>query len=269
MNESMMMMQPAKIMMDTPQGLEKMSHEGIFVKQEAIECVCDPQKPVQVLNLDRNGEKKGQLIYNAKEKSGCCARTYLTDHCRPFKMSVLEKDYMNDRGNESEILKFDKECSCTFLCLDRPELTVTNVMNGAEARIGKIRSIWMCMDLQVDVHDETDTLKYKINGSCCQPGLFAKCPCEPCGTIDFDIYNATGEKIGSLQKSHEKKTCKCPQYITSDPANFAAFFPAGATSNDKALLLAVIMMLDFTYFEEKPESCICCCFKIFAALAGS
>jgi len=164
-------------------------------------------------------------------------------------MTVWEKDYMNDQGDESEILKFNRECACTFYCFNRPELTVDNIMGGQEVRIGKIRSPWMCMNLQVNVHDETDTLKYKINGSCCQLGLFFKWPCEPCQTIDFDIYNAGGEKVGSLQK----RTAGCVKAMVSDTANFATIFPAGATSNDKALLLAANIMLDFTYFEEKPQ----------------
>jgi len=156
---------------------------------------------------------------------------------------------MNDDGDESEILKFNRECSCTYMCLNRPELTVKNTMNGNDNYLGKIRSPWKCFNLQVDIHDETESIKYKVNGSCCQIGLFLRWPCEPCQTIDFDIYNAGGDKVGSLQK----RTAGCVKSMVSDTANFATFFPAGATSNDKALLLAAIIMLDFTYFEEKPQ----------------
>jgi hypothetical protein len=251
------MMQPMMMVQQiiyVPLGLAKMSAEGIFVKQKFLLLQaltgCEQQNEYQIFNLDRNGEKRGTPIYKAKEKSTWCARNCLQADCRPFKMLVSEKDYLNPDGDETPVLKFNRECRCTFYCFNRPELTIEHFIQGQEVYIGKIRQPWMCMNLQVNVHDESDALKYKVNGSCCQLGIWCHWPCEPCQTVDFDVYDAGGEKVGSLQK----RTAGCLKSAISDTANFATFFPANATPNDKALLLAAIIMLDFSYFEEKPQN---------------
>jgi len=246
--------------MYAPQGLEKMSQEDIFITQDVIPlnggccgisiAPCRQHKTIEMFNSARSGEEKGQLIYKAEEKSHC-TKNCLPAQCRPFQMSIMEKDYINNRGDESAILELNRECTCTFLCLERPELIVQNVINGGEVHIGKIKDPWKCMDLQVDVHDETDTLKFKISGSGCQPGLFqglfCNWSCETCQSIDFDIYDAAGENIGALQKS-------------TKTGNFTTFFPTGVTSNDRALLLAASIMLDLTYFLQSPgaEKGPCC-----------
>ena len=38
----------------------------------------------------------------------------------------------------------------------------------------------------------------------------------------------------------------------TDMDNFFVEFPPMATADDKALLMAAALLLDFTYFEEKP-----------------
>jgi len=105
------------------------------------------------------------------------------------------------------------------------------------------------MNLQVDIYDEADNVKWTVTGNCCQLGLWCKFPCEACQKVDFEVRNKAGEVVGSLGK----RTAGCAASMVSDTANFETFFPSGATEAEKALLLAAIIMLDFHYFEEKPQ----------------
>jgi len=41
--------------------------------------------------------------------------------------------------------------------------------------------------------------------------------------------------------------------MLENTSTFSLNFPDGATKEDRALLLASTIMLDFTYFEEKPQ----------------
>jgi hypothetical protein len=41
--------------------------------------------------------------------------------------------------------------------------------------------------------------------------------------------------------------------IVSDADNYSVIFPLGATTEERALLLAAAFMLDFRYFEDSPN----------------
>jgi len=88
-------------------------------------------------------------------------------------------------------------------------------------------------------------MKYQILGDCCQLGIFCKCPCEPCQTIQFTINDGAGKAIAVL----EKRRKGCFQALVSDADNFFMEHPAIANGEDRALLLGALMMLDFNYFK--------------------
>lgn len=61
------------------------------------------------------------------------------------------------------------------------------------------------------------------------------------------MHPENDNRLGNL----DKKSPGCVKASVSDADNFSMFFPTGASLEDKALLLASILFLDYMYFEEK------------------
>jgi len=120
---------------------------------------------------------------------------------------------------------------------------------GKDEFLGKVKDPLNCCNLVVDVYDAHNNLKYKVDGSCYQLGMHCKFPCDPCQTIDFDIKSPSGENVSTIQK----RSPGCLKASMSDADNFSVFFPPKATKEDKALLMAAVIFLDFRYFEENPN----------------
>jgi len=53
-------------------------------------------------------------------------------------------------------LHLERACTCTFLCLCRPEIEVTLVEEGKNEYIGKIKSPFACCDIVVEIYDNKD-----------------------------------------------------------------------------------------------------------------
>lgn len=51
-----------------------------------------------------------------------------------------------------------------------------------------------------------------------------------------------------------KKNAGCVKSAVSDADNFSMIFPSDATPENRALLLGSLILLDFTYFEEKQNN---------------
>ena len=73
-----------------------------------------------------------------------------------------------------------------------------------------------------------------------------KCPCETCQTVHFDIKDDAGENLGLL----DKRTRGCMKAMVSDADNFMCEFPKSCTQEERALLLAGTLFLDYMFFED-------------------
>jgi len=161
-------------------------------------------------------------------------------------INTWDEDF-NELMNEP-FCKIDRECACVCLCLNRPTMKVSYCGDKGEEFIGKVVDPWNCMNLILHVHDgESGNVKYKVAGSCCQLGIWCKMPCDPCQTVEFDITNQGGDKVSTLTK----KTAGCLQSQLTSASNFTVMFPPKSTKEDRVLLLAAAIFLDFRYFEEK------------------
>jgi len=224
--------------------------DGIFVKQKVdlLEAMtgCEQGNTYYVYPLGKDGDKKGRKFYKAKEKSSCFAKQCMSGDCRPFKLNLKLDD--DDEALDGEpFLLLDRPCKCTCLCFNRPELTVTCVQDGANSYLGKVKDIWTCCNVILEIYDKSNNLRYKIDGSCLQVGMHCKGPMDCCETIDFDIKTPSGEVVSTLQK----RSPGCINAMVSDADNFAVHFPNNATKEDKALILSAVLLLDYRYFEEK------------------
>ena len=234
-------------------GFERLeARSGVFIKQKLsvgeVITGCDTENVYYVYPTNNEGDKKNKKIFKAKEKSGCCVRQCLSANCRPFKLKISLVD--DDENTDGEpFLVVDRPCKCTWLCFNRPEMLVSYIEDGSSQFLGRIKDPWNCCDLVLDVFDKDGNMKYKIDGSCCQLGLFCKWPCEACETIDFDIKTPSGDRIAGLQK----RTPGFLKAMLSNADNFSLQFPHNATAEDKALLMCAVMFLDFRHFEEKSK----------------
>lgn len=226
--------------------------DGIFIKQkfdwqEAI-TGCEQENVYYVYPLSKGGEKKGNKLFECKEKSSCCARLCLSGECRPFQVSVntVDKEF-EDLDNEP-FLNIDRPCMCTCYCLQRPEMTVKYVANGADEFVGKVIDPCQCGNIVLNLYNKSGSQAYVLEGSCCQMGLWCKCPCEPCQNIEFKIKTALGEELSEVKK----KSPGCFISQISDADNFSVVFPTGCTKEDKAVIMASVIFLDFRHFEEQP-----------------
>jgi len=85
----------------------------------------------KVYAANNDGEKnKKLLLFKCKEKSSCCAKSFMQSAARPFKMYV-EHDNKDEQGNEgNEALFFEREYKCTVCCFNRPEMFIFLTENG-------------------------------------------------------------------------------------------------------------------------------------------
>lgn len=256
----MVMMQPGMMMpgnmvvQQIKYGKEKLAEQtGIFVKQkfQLMEALtgCDQENRYNVYKLSKDGmDKKGKPIFKAKEKSGFCSRQCCHPSCRPFDMDVNNED-VNETVDDTPFMKLVRPFTCTICCCNRPYMDVTFVERDANERMGVIKAPCTCYDVQVDVYNASEDLKYKIVANCCQLGFWCKCPCDPCQHIHFDIRNPGGDNVGNLEKYSQG----CIKATMDDSDNFSVHFPDNITPDDKALLMAATLFMDFRFFEERPN----------------
>jgi len=234
-------------------GLQKLGMlPSIFVKQkfEMLEMLtgCETENRYKVYAADQGLEKTGRPIFKCKEKSGFFARNLLSGDCRPFGMRILHEDREEDDEADDMFLFLDRPCRFTVGCMNRPEITVTVKENGINQYIGKVVSEWACCDMLFTVYGANEEVVFKIYGNCCQWGLYCNCPCNSCAKIIFNIQSPTGDNIGEINKLYSGAL---QEYLT-DTDNFCCIFPQNASPEQKALLLALVLFIDFRYFEQSP-----------------
>jgi len=224
--------------------------QGIFIKQklDVAEAIfgCEQANTYYVYPLGNDEEKKGKKFYKCKEKSDCLAKQCLTGGCRPFVLHVNIEDDDEEIDN-TPFLMLDRPCKCTFFCFDRPEMSIRYVEDGRNDYLGKVRDVFICCGVRFEILDALNNLKYVINGSVCQWGMWCPAPCDQCENITFDIQSPSGEVISTIKK----KSPGCLNAMVSDADNYAINFPNGATKEEKALLMSAALLLDYLYFEEK------------------
>ncbi|KAM3127741.1 hypothetical protein pb186bvf_020173 [Paramecium bursaria] len=235
---------------------------GFLIKQKfmAMEVVtgCDFKNVYKVHSLDQNGKKiKGmKAMFKAKEKSETCQRICLTADCREYKIKVANygvKNYQKLRHSETlndegrQIFLLDRKYACTFLCCKRPKLDLFYVENHSNVHLGTIINPFYFCNYGCEIYNNQMQLRYRIEASCCQTYFWFPLPCKSCQHVDFQVFDAQGQVVTTLAKEGKD----CLKNALSDVDQFRCLFPSGATKEDKALLFAATLMLDYSYFEDK------------------
>jgi len=252
-------MQPAAtvIMYQPKWGWEKLAERnGIFIQQQfdILEYVsgCETENRFHIYPISNDGDPKGRQIFKAREKSSWCARNCMHPHCRPFNMMISNQDPLSEEIDGSQFLKLERDCALTICCFNRPLMTVQNVEKGAAEYLGQVRNPWLCCELGGDVYNNQDNKIYEIRGTSCQSGVLCNtCPCDSCQQVHFDVKGPSGEVLSTL----DKRSSGClAAYLAVNTDMFTLTFPINASREEKALLLASVLLLDFTYFDQKDKN---------------
>ena len=191
------------------------------------------------------------MLFKCKEQSECCQRNCCCASVREFSMAIkhvkphLETD---DTFDNTDISAY-KPCKCTCFCLERP---IMNVFTNRNTLVGTVKQPFSCCDPIFTINDPSGVIKYYIWADCCQCGYC--CGNNICGKLSeviFYIYSNLDKtvKIGSITK----KVAKLSEMITNADS-YSIIFPEGAFPEDKLLLIAAALMIDYQYFESSPES---------------
>ncbi|KAL4469079.1 hypothetical protein ABPG72_007758 [Tetrahymena utriculariae] len=239
-------------------GMAKLHElQGIYIKQrfDAGENLsgCEQPNIYKVYPADCNGDViSNQYIFKCKEKSSCCARNCIPGSKRPFNMIVKNRSGQltpsRDMVEDSNFLLLRRPYKCTCFCLSRPELEVFVTEQHANKILGKITQPFYFCSVGLEIQDLLGNVKYTIEGeSYCMPAIFCgNCPCRSCQQATFIIKNTKGEPLSYITK----RTAGCWKSCASDKSNFGVTFPHNANVEDKILIMAATLFLDYSYFEE-------------------
>jgi hypothetical protein len=217
------------------------SLDQIKIKQkfEVLEALTGFETQNEYNILDKNGVK----LFKAKEESDCLQRQCLPGDCRAFEYYITH--HVGPLAGQP-FLHIVREFQCTMCCANRPVLNVYDAVT--KECLGSIRDPWALCDMTFDIMDAAGQEIIKVDGSCCQLGLFCQCPCGPCENVEFDIKDTkSGELVGGVDK-----TFTLANLVSfADNDNYKVTFGKVKNPKYKAMLLALAIFIDMRYFEVK------------------
>lgn len=228
--------------------------EGIYIKQKMslTEVITgyNTANKYMVFELSDRGESLKKPIFECKETSDCCERNCVAPECRGISLDIRKVPQNVDYDGEV-ILRLVRECQCTCLCCNRPEMKVYYVEGGQNLYLGRIYDPYDCCTSDYEVFDAANNKRFHVEADCCQKGFLCNCPCESCEVVEFKLWS--GDKQVQQQSIHKRGTGNCCKNAISTADHFSVPFPQGSTWQDKALLLSLSLMIDFLQFEEPQE----------------
>lgn len=219
---------------------------GILIKQniDSIELVtgCETCNKYYIFGLGKKGYK---YLFRCEENTDCFMKFFCPTSLKEINMKLYHISSAQEKNSNKIFSTIFKPFRCTCLCLYRPVIVLT--LEESNEIIGKIVEEYSCCDQVYEVINRQSKVKYIIKGRCTQCGLF--CSNAICGkTCDVNFSILSPEKqepIGSIEKKIIDKE--------KGEENFQVNFPSDANSNEKLLLLAIGLMIDYQYFEIDPS----------------
>lgn len=244
-------------------GLDKLaSVKSVLVRQKygllpnLTGCVRRNKYSVYGLS-DSDIIEKQSKIFKCKEKANICAKQFCGPQCRGFKMDMNHRDYLDKDFDKETFLYFSRPFKCTMCCFGRPEVEVEWNEGGRRIILGRIKDPQSFCHIKMEVYDAVGAVRYMIQGSGLQCGVI--CEAECCTHVKLIIKNSSDIEVGSLSRINSFSKGFC---VTA--TDFKITFPLVSTPEDRALLTAATIMLDYMYFEKRfeglcPTNCLCVC----------
>ena len=186
-----------------------------------------------------------KYLFKCQERSTFCQRNCCPSNIREFNMDIYHATSVPLAGNlQGKFANLYKPFKCTCCCFNRP---VINLTLGVDNKyVGKIIHLFSCCDPQFEVYN-SQGLKYYVRADCCQCGLL--CANNFCGKLSsatFEIYQPGSSNVIS---TITKMSAQSFSEVVTDADSYQVSFPAGATAEDKLLLISLGLMIDYQYFE--------------------
>ena len=227
------------------------SLQGVFIKQkyqpEEVLTGWEAANKYYVYEMGQDGYKTGSKLLKCKEYSGCYQRACCPADCRAFHMNCTNLFNMN-----SVSLKLIRDYQCTLCCLNRPEMQVIYSEEGVDMYFGKVVDNCDFCNYSFTIYDQSNRPLYVIEASCCQQGLLCGCPCQECQIVEFELYK--GETGLRYPFKIIKNSPNCARSLAADVTNFSVPFPPEAGFQERVLLMASALMIDYMMFEQARRS---------------
>ena len=227
---------------------------GVLIRQQAqfLEQITGCESPNRYYVFSQSPQGGMKLLFKCKEYSSCCMRNCCTANSREFNMII--KHVANSAGLDENFstpfVDIKKPFKLTCFCLDRPEMIINYGSNGQ--RLGRIKQPFSCCDPIFYTFNSSGTHRYIIHADCCQCGLI--CANNFCGKLSevlFNIYKPDNLNIpcGTIRK----KSATGSELVTSADS-YQVNFPNDASPEDKMVLIAAGLMIDYQFFEESASN---------------
>ena len=226
---------------------ELASCTSCIIKQqpEFIEAItgCETPNRYHVLGHTNNGLFK--YLFKCQENSSFCQRNCCPSKIREFNMDIFHAASVPLAGNiAGKFASAFKPLKIPCFCFNRPEIMVT--MGPDNKYIGKIKHLFTFCDPEFEVYNPQGLLYY-VRADCCQCGLL--CANNLCGKLSqatFEIYKpGTSNVLQTISKMPAQSFGEA----ATDADSYQVGFPQNSTPEDKLLLIALGLMIDYQYFE--------------------
>lgn len=192
----------------------------------------------------------GAVIGFFKEQSECCQRQ-CCKNARAFTASVVGE-------NDQVIFKLDRPCHCECLCCPQAcngfcgqEITVLDGQNNRLSHITQIPTSCICClsRWKLTIPDAAGNDKYRLENNICKATCCEKASDCCCTDKYLYINDMSGNRLGEVVKKWRGCAVEC-----CTPADALLItFPRDATAEDKAAIIAAVLLSDYNLWEKDSE----------------
>eukprot|EP00747_Dinoflagellata_sp_TGD_P171159 gnl/TRDRNA2_/TRDRNA2_204530_c0_seq1.p1 gnl/TRDRNA2_/TRDRNA2_204530_c0~~gnl/TRDRNA2_/TRDRNA2_204530_c0_seq1.p1 ORF type:complete len:301 (-),score=20.97 gnl/TRDRNA2_/TRDRNA2_204530_c0_seq1:129-1031(-) len=226
-------------------------HERLQIRQQR-------QWIEALTGLERNNryvirDVAGRDTFFVQENSSCIERNCCHGSCKAWRMDVFligAGGLDAGVGQMIHVMHIERPCTCTCLCMNRPEVILSD---SEGVKLGSIREPFSCCNLPFTVHDASGTAVLETNVSCCQCGLCCPCPFQGCpgNKVGFDVHDiSNGQEVAMVEKHWMcGDLCQC----LNEWDNYWVHFGQAANARYKLLLLALSIFIQMRFFDRRNQ----------------
>jgi len=119
--------------------------------------------------------------------------------------------------------------------------------------VGKVYEPCTLMDPLFHIIDKNENIKWKIHTSFCQCGVCCRNNCGVCNEVIFPIYPGNTTNFDESVSDGYVKRLFTGVELISDANSFRIYFPSLATPEDKFMIIATVLMIEYQYYEDRQQ----------------
>lgn len=220
---------------------------GVLIKQypDSFNFVngCEACNKYYIFGVNQNNYK---YLFKCEENIDCFMNIFCPMSNKKLIMNLIHISSNSPSSQGVKVGNITKPYSCTCCCFCTPELILS--IEDSNEIIGKIKEDFSCCYNDYKLKNIKNENRYLVTANCCQCGLcFSNSICGNNCDVSFSIEEPiTHEQLGVITKQliGDKK---------NGEKSFEIKFPRNANSNDKLLLTALGIMIDYQFFEVDPN----------------